>query len=341
MQETASNRLDELQKHIEQVISSLQLLKYQSEFQQKVKSTDQDDQLQHPKALHAKLQSIKDNFKILQRNYVNIKTKERFLQALFDEPKVKVTAEDVKEIEDKKNELEKIVEEYNFEIEQLEEDVYRVANTIDRSRKELLGRVEDMSKILADTLNMEKEVERIQELASNKNILTIEEANSIIVTQTNELTALARETQEKKEAIEEQQCVVEDLEEEVQRLEKEAELAQAEANKLLKLNAEKNPVIEKEYRVFKRAIDMCVQASGIDKVEYTSDTAVSITFAKPIEATLHISVDLNEDKITGAYLSGTQIPIKDLIKHVSKVTITEGIQRMTIETFARLRSKVM
>ncbi|RCH85497.1 hypothetical protein CU097_000113, partial [Rhizopus azygosporus] len=242
---------------------------------------------------------------------------------------------------DKKNELEKIVEEYNFEIEQLEEDVYRVANTIDRCKKELLGRVEDMNKILADTLNMEKEVERIQELASNKNTLTIEEANSIIVTQTNELTALARETQEKKEAIEEQQCVVEDLEEEVQRLEKEAEIAQAEANKLLKLNAEKNPVIEKEYRVFKRAIDMCVQASGIDKVEYTSDTAISITFAKPIEATLHISVDLNEDKITGAYLSGTQIPIKDLIRHVSKVTITEGIQRMTIETFARLRSKVM
>lgn len=54
---------------------------------------------------------------------------------------------------------------------------------------------------------------------------------------------------------------------------------------------------------FKRAIDMCVQVSGIDKVEYTSDTAVSITFAKPIEATLHISVDLNEDKITGAYVS--------------------------------------
>lgn len=54
---------------------------------------------------------------------------------------------------------------------------------------------------------------------------------------------------------------------------------------------------------FKRAIDMCVQASGIDKVEYTSDTAISITFAKPIEATLHISVDLNEDKITGAYVS--------------------------------------
>ncbi|CAO3690060.1 unnamed protein product [Rhizopus microsporus] len=338
MQETACNRLDELQKHIEQVISSLQLLKYQFEFQQKVKLLIKTINYNIQKHY---MQNYKDNFKILQRNYVNIKTKEQFLQALFDEPKVKVTAEDVKEIEDKKNELEKIVEEYNFEIEQLEEDVYRVANTIDRSRKELLGRVEDMNKILADTLNMEKEVERIQELASNKNTLTIEEANSIIVTQTNELTALARETQEKKEAIEEQQCVVEDLEEEVQRLEKEAEIAQAEANKLLKLNAEKNPVIEKEYRVFKRAIDMCVQASGIDKVEYTSDTAISITFAKPIEATLHISVDLNEDKITGAYLSGTQIPIKDLIRHVSKVTITEGIQRMTIETFARLRSKVM
>lgn len=36
--------------------------------------------------------------------------------------------------EDKKNELEKIVEEHNFEIEQLEEDVYRVANTIDRCK---------------------------------------------------------------------------------------------------------------------------------------------------------------------------------------------------------------
>ncbi|KAG1450983.1 hypothetical protein G6F55_009413 [Rhizopus delemar] len=324
MQESRSDYLKELQKNVEQAVSiNLNLFQYQEEYRQKVEPIQHD---LHPKALESELQNIKDNFEILQQNYVNVKAKERILQSLFDDPHVKISVEEIiqtgnrkfkvynqsakekltfththtKKIESKKNQLKKTVDDYVLETETLQEDIYNIVHAIEQFRRGLLSRAEDANKILADIEGMEKEVDRIETFVSNQSTFTIEEASELAAKQENELTALASQMEERKEAIEEQMYAIEDLEEEVNNLSEESQRAEDKANRLLKLNAKRNPIIESEYKTLKKAMEACKQMSGIEKIEYESNTAIHIIFAKPITTILHVYLDESENHISNA-----------------------------------------
>ncbi|KAG1147125.1 hypothetical protein G6F37_009385 [Rhizopus arrhizus] len=295
MQESRLDYLKELQKNVQQAVSTnLNLFQYQEEYRQKVEPIQHD---LHPKALESELQNIKDDFEILQQNYVNVKAKERILQSLFDDPHVKISVEEIIQTGNRKF---KTVDDYVLETETLQEDIYNIVHAIEQFRQGLLSRAEDANKILADIEGMEKEVDRIETFVSNQSTFTIEEASELAAKQENELTALASQMEERKEAIEEQMYAIEDLEEEVNNLSEESQRAEDKANRLLKLNAKRNPIIESEYKTLKKAMEACKQMSGIEKIEYESNTAIHITFAKPITAILHVYLDESENHISNA-----------------------------------------
>jgi hypothetical protein len=47
-------------------------------------------------------------------------------------------------------------------------------------------------------------------------------------------------------------------------------------------------------------MEACKQMSGIEKIEYESNTAIRITFAKPITTILHVYLDESENHISNA-----------------------------------------
>lgn len=48
---------------------------------------------------------------------------------------------------------------------------------------------------------------------------------------------------------------------------------------------------------YKRHTDLCNHMFGIEKIEFESNTAIHVIYAEPIQAILHIQLDMTNSKI--------------------------------------------
>ncbi|KAI7905696.1 uncharacterized protein BX663DRAFT_549664 [Cokeromyces recurvatus] len=273
------------------------LFQGQEEYKHKARllTGTQDDTSLHPKAFEEELKDLQDHFQSLQKHYNEVFTQQMFLERLLEPSPFPVM--NLNESEQKAEALKEELNSYTFQIEDLKNQIKFLSQSLEAARKDSTHVIDEATNMLDQITAMEEEIKRIDSLISRQSKYTIEEAKIILKGQTEEITKLNRAIVEKQDNIEEQQWTVEDLEEEVNQLNEKAEELTKTSNKVLSMNQQKNKQIEEDYFRYIDYVNMCNQMYGVERIDFESSTKIRITYAKPIEAVLHIELNDTGNRI--------------------------------------------
>ncbi|KAI8638048.1 hypothetical protein BD408DRAFT_352629, partial [Parasitella parasitica] len=246
----------------------------------------------HPKALETESNDIKEHFSRLSRNYIEFLAKEKFLQCILQEPPLEITELDKTAAEEMtfKNELER----YMQQVDELGKQIAMLAQSIEQKRSKTQTIVEEATDTFDQITQVEAEIARIDNIVSKQSQRTIEEAKSLLVRQTEDITKLNKVMMEKKDSIEDHKWHIEDLEEEVRQLQSDADKAKAEADKAILMSRMKDEQVEVNYNQYVETTKLCNQLFGVDKIEFESNSMIHIFLRN---TALHVEIDLIRNQI--------------------------------------------
>ncbi|KAG1471075.1 hypothetical protein G6F56_002329 [Rhizopus delemar] len=243
MQKLALEEFREWHRKVEEsILTNPTLIQFQKEYQNKVKSTKKD---LDPNKLQNELQILKSNFERIQQNYIITKQRVEYLQTLYDNH-FEVSIEESDNMDNTNRES--IVEEMLLKTESLGQRIGEITKITEESRQQLQRRLDDNKRILEDMTQMENEINKMETYAKNLKGMTIEEAREKVLKQDQQLAEFTKQINEKNEIYEEQRFIEEDLTTSVETLTDELERYKNEADRLLKINAKRDPIIESEYK---------------------------------------------------------------------------------------------
>ncbi|CEP14287.1 hypothetical protein [Parasitella parasitica] len=287
----------------------------------------------HPKALETELNDIKvEHFDRLSRNYIEFLAKEKFLQCILQEPPLEITELDDTVAREKT--LKKELERYIQQVDDLGKQIAKLALSIEQKRSKTQTIIEEATDTFDQIIQVEEEIARIDNIVAKQSQRTIEEAKSLLVRQTEDITKLNKVMMEKKDSIGDHKWRIEDLEEEVRQLQLDADKIKAEADNAIHMSRMKDERVEVNYNQYIETTNLCNQLFGVDKIEFESNSMIHLYLRNTV---LHVEIDLIKNQIHNVKITGTTVPIEDFVKVAQQTSANEGIRIITLETLARLK----
>ncbi|GAN02983.1 hypothetical protein MAM1_0032c02433 [Mucor ambiguus] len=291
----------------------------------------------HPKALENELKDIKEHFANLSKNYMEAVAKKNFLQYMLQEPPLEISEGEQNQASVEEKALEEEMNRYILLVEELEQQISLQAQSVEQSRATALKIADKATNDLDQIDHMEQEIARIEEKVSNQSPYTVEEAKAFLNQQTDEMANINRVSYEKKIRIPDLKWRVEDLEADIKQLEADLEKKNAEAEEAIINKRNRDKEVEESYYHFLDATDLCNRLFGVETIKFESDSLVSIHYMKPKNSVLHVEIDTVSNQIHDAKISGTVVPIQDIVEMAKGRSVNEGIRIIALETLARLK----
>ncbi|KAG2236857.1 hypothetical protein INT48_002670 [Thamnidium elegans] len=228
----------------------------------------------------------------LRENFINHYAKSKFLQCILQEPPVLITDNILHEIEQTNQNKQNMMEIYTSEIDKLKNKIQEIEQQITQDSKKRV-RVEQ---VLKDILTQEAEVKKIKLELSGQGE-TVEECKDILARQVSDVETISKIVDERQEQVEDYIWKNHKTQKSKEGLKKKVDEKTNKAEVIKKLNTERDESTEKEYYIYKNAIDTIKKLVGIESIEHESHSLLHITCKK---AVIHVHIDLLKNKISDA-----------------------------------------
>ncbi|KAI8088489.1 hypothetical protein BDF21DRAFT_219707 [Thamnidium elegans] len=222
-----------------------------------------------------------------------------------------------------------MMEIYTSEVDKLKSKIQEIEQQITQDSKKRV-RVEQ---VLKDILTQEAEVKKIKLELSGQGE-TVEECKDILARQVSDVETISKIVDERQEQVEDYIWKNHKTQKSKEGLKKKVDEKTNKAEVIKKLNTERDESTEKEYYIYKNAIDTIKKLVGIESIEHESHSLLHITCKK---AVIHVHIDLLKNKISDASVTGTQVRVSDIVKIVKGIHVNDGLSRLILEIMARLK----
>ncbi|KAL9539840.1 hypothetical protein MBANPS3_010030 [Mucor bainieri] len=260
-----------------------------------------------------------------------------FLQYMLQEPPLEISEGEQEQALVEEKALKEEMNRYISRVEELERQISKDAQRVEQSRATALKIADKAADDLDQIEHMEVEIARIEEKVSNQSPYTVEEAKAMLNQQTDEIANINRDSYEKRIRIPDLKWRVEDLEADIKQLEVDLKKKRAEADEAITNKRNRDKEVEESYYHFLDATDLCNRLFGVETIKFESDSSISIHYTKPKNSVLHVEIDTTSNQVHDAKITGTVVPIQDIVEMAKGRIAGEGIRIIALEALARLK----
>ncbi|KAI9257538.1 hypothetical protein EDC94DRAFT_650018 [Helicostylum pulchrum] len=272
-----------------------------------------------PKKAHPnQLLDLKKQFNTnLRENFINHYAKSKFLQCILQDPPVLITDNILHEIDQTNQNKQNTMEICTTQIDKLKTEIYGrerqiteglITITVCKWYKDLTNILDSkkrvrVEQVLKEISAQEAEVKRIKSELSGQG-QTIEECKDTLAQQVIDVEMISKIVDQRQEQVEDYIWKNHKTQKSKEGLKKKVDEKTNKAEVIKKLNTDRDESTEKEYYMYKHAIDTIKKLVGIESIEQESHSLLHITCKN---AVIHVHIDLLKNKISDAYVTGTQI----------------------------------
>ncbi|CAO3657500.1 unnamed protein product [Mucor hiemalis] len=293
----------------------------------------------HPEALRLELKDQQEHFHHLKHNYIDRLTKQKFLECTLQEPPTIVTLNNLKNIEKENDEKLSQINTLSTQKEAIGQTIKSTIITVETEREVLNDMIDETEKTIGTILTMEEELHRIQSKLKNRNELSVEEAEEILVRQTDYLTQLARENDEQRDILEEHKWDVLQKEKKLEETRLFANQMLNEAKQAIRAKESQLENIDIQYREYKQAIDLYNRLLfGAKSIDFSSKDVIHVTFEEKFKgAVLHVYINYDIRKVAHLAIDGPEIDLDSTLKLAQRSSVNDGVKTAILETLNCLK----
>ncbi|KAL1915548.1 uncharacterized protein VTP21DRAFT_6672 [Calcarisporiella thermophila] len=273
----------------------------------------------HPKSIDTDLRYFKEHFSKLKFNYLEQETKEKFLRAILEpEPPLVIEPSDNKELEERNKEQKQLLKNSKLHSEALRKSISEVADTVSNEHAQLAEKMALFQRMLREVDQMESDLQNIRKQLDSKSKLTVEETRVILEEQMNELMKINESLDERKPRIADLKWELETMEKEMNLLEADKKIAKTLAAEAIRISKQRDPTVEERYKRVKATVE-CFRANyGVRQIERTSKDEITVHFISPLENPVSLRVTYSRQKLVNAQIFGVSCNIRDVLEHAVK-----------------------